>query len=592
MFRAVAASSRSSNTHTSLGRIVKTGQWLSRRQRQDKQTSQTFKTCTILGDEGDAATAVNDKSDEQAAAIKLRNKLAARDFNNRRAEYKRQVSVLRRDYAEEVARQRAADKAEKEALARELTRQRLERQRHKNIRSAQNAIRQEEIRKEREREFEEHLRQMQIKRDAKNERFMKARQLVIDELEKVAPLWLTTSEEVEAAFTPEAEQLLWARPGGILGEPNPSIDAHFWEYETHTWHMHRTYKSRRQVLLEELEKAAYDEANIDKSFWTEERLGERSRLEDKARLRSMVQVAGRIQLLKRQQELLEEQQRIAKGEIPKPATAPSNRMLRDERAQEREGARLLLENPTRFFVFEGSSKVGGDDAQEQESYSGPTLGAPIGLRDPLRENSHQNRVFPLVIGKYPRPDVRTEREKKQQEREERMWAAAQAEAHSDVSEVDLAAQEQTVDDLEPDLDYNEIQWDSDEEDWNHGLDPEADKDILNTPREKRYSDDDIEWVLAELDGKVQHLEQQFSVDMEGLKQDVKAELRTDSNEDGAELDELDKAILSLSAEELMLLSDLDESHESMTPGEFAEAIRGINLTEDQIKFILQRDRSA
>ena len=585
-------SSRSS--HSPAQTATRTRQWLSRRQQQ----YQTYQTSAILCDEGDAATATKEKSsDEQAAdaaataAMKLRNKLAARDFNNRRAAYKRQVSLLRREYAEEVTRQRAADKAEKEALERELTRQRLERQRHKNIRSAQNAIRQEEMRKEREREFEKHLRQMQIKRDATNVRFMKARQLLVDELEEVAHLWLTTPDEVEAAFTPEAEQLLWAHPGGILGEPNPSLDAHFWQYETHTWHMDRTYKSQRQVLLEELEEMAYNEANVDKSFWTEERLEDRTRLEDKARLRGMVQTAGRIQLLKKQKELLEEQQNVGEGEIPKPIAAPSNRVLRDEQAQEQEGAKLLLENPTKFFLFEGTSLEQGANSEEQKSYSGPTLGSPIGLRDPLREKSHQNRVFPYMIGKYPKPDMRTEREKKQQERMERMWAAAHAEARSDVTDVDLAAQDQEVDDLGPDLDYNNIEWDSDEEEWNHGLDPEADKEILNTPRERRYSEDDIDWVLGELEGKVQHLEQQFSQDMEGLKQSMKAELQADSSGAAAEPNDLEQAILALSAEELMLLSDLDESHESMSPGEFAEAIQNINLSEDQIKFILQRDRS-
>jgi hypothetical protein len=241
---------------------------------------------------------------EDAAASKkadseteLKNKMAARDFNSRRADYNRQVSVLRREYADEVAQQRAADKAEQEARERELTRRRLERQRLKNIRSAENAMNQKALREQRAREFDGHLQLMQIQRDAKNERFAMARQLVIDELEEEAPLWVTTHEEVEAAFTPEAEQLLWTRPGGVFGAPNPSMDTSFWQYETHTWHMDRTYKSQREVLLEELEEMAYEEANIDSSFWTPERVEERVRLEEKARLRAMVHSAGRTELL-------------------------------------------------------------------------------------------------------------------------------------------------------------------------------------------------------------------------------------------------------------------------------------------------------
>ena len=178
-------------------------------------------------------------------------------------------------------------------------------------------MRQEQIRKQREKEFQEHLKKMQMERDARNERFAIARQLVIDELEKEAPLWLTTPEEVEAAFTSSAEQLLWARPGGVLGAPNPSLDASFWQYETHTWHMDRTYKSQREVLLEQIEELAYEEANVDASFWTPERLAEQEQLEEKARLRAMVHSAGRRELLRKQREILEDRFANEEGEVPR-----------------------------------------------------------------------------------------------------------------------------------------------------------------------------------------------------------------------------------------------------------------------------------
>lgn len=553
-----------------------------------------YSTTQVLGDDADTAT--SKKADSETL---LKNKMAARDFNSRRADYKRQVSLLRREYADEVAQQRAADKAEQEARARELTRRRLERQRLKNIRSAENAIRQKALREQRGREFDEHLQLMQIQRDAKNERFAMARQLVIDELEEEAPLWMTTHEEVDAAFTPEAEQLLWTRAGGVFGAPNPSMDTSFWQYETHTWHMERTYKSQREVLLEELEEMAYEEANIDSSFWTPQRVEERRRLEEKARLRAMVHSAGRTELLKKQKQMLEEEFAIEEGDVPKQAPAPSHKMLSNDVALEREGSRLLMEDPTKFFVFDksledevvhGSERRGTDDS---EAYAGPTLGAPVALRDPLREGSHQNKVFPYAVGKIPKPDMRTEREKKQQEREERMWAAAQLEKASENIDIELAAEQQTAEDLEPPLNYDEHEWDSDEEEWTKGLDPQEDKKILNTPRERRYKEDDIAWVVETLEGKVRHLEQQFSQDVEGLKQAAKSEIRAKDEGKEAEEGSLEAALLALTDKELYALTDLDECYtEDMSPEEFSAAAEGIpGLTEDQVKSILSRERS-
>ena len=550
-------------------------------------------------------------AEEEAAATRLLHKMAAQDYNNRRAAYRRKVTVLRKRYAEEVAEQRALDKAEEEERARQLTRQRLERQRKKNTRTAQNAIRQEALRLERAREFEEHLKVMEQRRGAKEERFAKARQLVVDELEKEAPMWLTTPEEVEAAFTQEAEQLLWARPGGVLGAPNPSLDCHFWQYETHTWHMDRTYKSQREVLLESLEEMAYDEANIDKSFWTEERLEEQQKLEDKARLRAMVHSAGRSELLRRQKLMLEEGLTAnssfdGDGDIPKPMPAPNLKMLKDDRALEREGARVLMADPTKFFVFDGASADetadggGGEDEaaaaaaaaiSSSSSYSGPTLGKPTGLRDPLREGSHLNQVFPQVIGRIPKPDTRTEREKKQQEREERLLAAAQAEAQAD-KDIDMAAQRQTIEDMQPDLNYDEIDWDEDEVEWKKGLDPVADADILNTPRELRYSEDDIEWVASRLEDQLKHLEQQFSQDVESLKQTAASEVRLETSEDEPLFEEgsLDAAIMALSEKEIMALSDLQDRFTDGIPIEellaaAAEEVPG--LSEDQARIVIE-----
>jgi len=563
--------------------------------------------------------------------------MAAIDFNNRRAAYKRQVSQLRKQYAEEVAMQAAADKAEQEAIQRERTRKRLERQRAKNERSALSALRQEQIRQQRAKEFEEHLRVMQQRREAKEERYRKARQLVVDELEKEAPLWLTTRDEVDAAFDDhEICQKLWApKRGGILGAPSPSLDAHFWQYETHTWHMGKTYKSQREVLKEELEELAYEEANVDPNYWTEERLEEQRQLETKSKLRAMVHSAGRLELLRKQRRLLAEYTETSTGDgvdndleasIPKPEPVPNLRVLQDDTALEREGAQLLMDDPTRFFVFDRAGASADDETEVPASldsvedntgiggdmsYSGPTLGSPTGLRDPLREGNHQRSVFPQIIGKLPKPDTRTEREKKQAEREERLLAAAARAAAAEgagdrVDAIELAAQNRTVEDLQPDLDYDALDaWEKeDDEEWKKGLDPTADTHILNTPRERRYSADDIEWVVTELEDEIHHLEQQFQQDIESLKRTMISEARPGQSEEAegtvgkesqveSHEESLGAALLAMSEKELWVLSDLHDRYTEEGPSSLdalveIAATELSGLTEGQFRAVMEQ----
>lgn len=534
-------------------------------------------------------------SQNNTAAVKLKHRKAALDYNKRNADYKRQVSLLRRSYAEEVAKQRASDMAEQEAVQKERTRKRLERQRLKNIRTAQNALRQEELRQQRAKEFEEHLRVMQEKRESMHARYTAARQLVIDELEEEAPLWMISAEEVEERFTPEAEQLLWARPGGVLGAPNPSIDSHFWQYETHTWHMNRTYKSQREMLLEELEEHAYEKANVDPSFWTPRRVEKQRRLEEKARLRAMVRSTGRMELLKKQQGFIEEQRVVEKGEIPKPEGVPNLRMLNSDKVLEREGARHLLKNPTRFFKFENASSKSSEAEAEDNTrsdYAGPSLGSPVGLFDPLRPNGEKD-VFPEMVGKHPKPDTRTEKEKKQAEREARMMAAAQGE--DDEGDVDLFAGDRNLDEMGPPLDYDDNDWDSDDEEWHKGLDPVADKEVIETPHNHRYTEEDIEWVVSKLEKNVSHFEQQYKLDVETLQQRARTQMELDYEQRGEAVDEnsLESIVLNMPDDELIALSELDGEmlEGSVTEERLSAASKLIpSLTEDQLRKVLSQSQ--
>ena len=434
-------------------------------------------------------------------------------YNTRRAAYKKAVGKLRKQYAEEVEKQRISDETEKAKKRAEDTRKRLERQRLKNIRSVKNAMRQEEARVQRAAEFEDELKVAQENREARRERFEKARRLVLQELEEEAPFWLSTEQEVNAALdSAENQQKLWTRPGGFVGAPLPTQDAEFWRYETHTWDMRKNFKTPRDVLLEEIEEMAFEESNIDSSYWNKEKIDAQLELEAKAKLRAMVREEGRKSLLFKQREMMQDihsQKNNAVGEdgmpaIPTPMPAPSLKILGNYTAMEKEGSKILHENPTNFFLFENDDEM----TTTQGRKSDKPLGKPIRLRDKIRDNSPTGTPFPQLLGKLPKPDTRTDREIKRQEREDRLWAAAQEEASSGV---EFAADDELEGPGEK-ADHERLLniGDEDDEEWAEGLDPIADKELLETPRHERYTDEDIAWVREKLERKIDQLKESIN----------------------------------------------------------------------------------
>eukprot|EP00980_Cylindrotheca_fusiformis_P020994 scaffold7987_cov200-Cylindrotheca_fusiformis.AAC.23 len=544
--------------------------------------------------------------DEEASATKKDDteglRRIAQEFGRRNAAYKRQVSKLRKGYMEEFKRNQAEDEAQRDAEKAETTRRRLERQRAKNERSAQNAIRQEELRRQTQLAFQDHLMAQQEKRDYEKKLFTRARQLVIDELEEEAPLWLTTPEEVDAAFTPEAEQLLWARPQGIIGAPNPSLDNHFWQYECHTWDMSKTYKTQKDILLEEFEETAYADTNVDPNFWTPERVKEREQLERKAQLRANVRAEGRRSLLKRQKEFLDEESETPEGEVPRPMPVPSLGVLGNNKALEKEGAELLQKDPTKFFLFDRNATPAHSEAETSvsDTYSGPSLGVPIDLKDPLRYQAPQGRVFPRGIGKLPKPDIRSEKEKKRQEREDKLWAAAQAQARSDMDEIDLAADDGMEFYGEP-LDYDKNDdWDSDDEEWVKGLDPDRDSDIINVPREFRYKEEDIDWLIQKLESKAGQMQSHVQNTVDSMEQETRSRMSDAGTEEdsgpffddetvaklerlGADIAKYEQIMTSLSQDQLLALFGLEASRRKSGKGETSSVFEEVpGLTSEQI----------
>jgi hypothetical protein len=575
-----------------------------------------------------AATSAMEDAKKKREELELMRKISL-EYGNRRASYKRQVSKIRKSYMDEYLRHKAEDDAQRDAERAETTRRRIERQRAKNERSVENARRQEELRRQAQLAFQDHLLMEQNKREIRKEIFRKARQVLINELEEESKLWLTTPQEVDAAFTPEAEQLLWARPQGVLGVPNPTLDSHFWQYEGHTWDMSKTYKTQSDVLLSEFEQEAYIHTNVDPNVWTPERIENQEHLERKAKLRANVRLEGRKALLKRQKEYLDEENEIQEGEVPKPMPVPSLGVLANIRAQEKEGSELLLQDPTKFFIFDSkassSRQMEGLTAEGigDGTYSGPSLGVPVDIRDPLRTGQPQGRVFPVGVGKLPKPDNRTEKEKKRQEREERLWAAAQAQAKADTNEVDLVAEEDREIGEPIDYDNNE-NWDSDDDEWEKGLDPDKDSDILNLPREYRYREEDIDFVIAQLENKarimqshvrnsVQNMEQEARARLEraeeqraaaaaaaGIHGDAEKSLTPKESETffdaptieklrmvGADVDKYEKLMLSLTQDQLLSLFGLEAQRRDAEIGTPSEASASIfeavpGLSKEQI----------
>ena len=512
--------------------------------------------------------------------------VAARDYNSRRADYNRQVSLLRKQYASEIAKKKAADEAQEEIEKKAARRRYLERQRLKNIRSAQNAVKEEQKREERAVAFQEHLRVQQEEREQRNRRFNLARQMVIDELETEADLWLTSTEEVDAAFTHEAEQLLWARPNGVLGAPSPSVDSHFWQYESHTMHLDKTYRTPRELLLEEMLENIYEEATVDEKFWTPERLADREELEQKAKLRAMVRAEGRRALLNKQKEMLESYYGNTEEEIPKKMPAPNVKVLANIRAQEKEGVEILLKDPTKFFRFEKEGALADSDGDS--TYSGPTLGAPVGLKDPLRDGSPWKGVFPIGIAKVPKADNRTQREKKRQEREQKMWEAAMAEGVNEDDEIDMAASDEMLSAGDP-IDYDDNDWDSDNEEWEKGLDPVEDAEILKTPPERRYTEEDLRWVVSQLELRSEYLHSQMTREIDSTRQRLRTQ--RDVENETPEQKSMQDLLISLSDEQMLALVEVDSQDlHAMSPDELSEALGKVpGLEEDQVKRILELD---
>ena len=567
-------------------------------------------------------------------------------YNRRRAVYNRSVSALRKQYLAEFVEQREREKKTKAQETKKLKRAALERKRIKAMRTAENAEVEVEKRRVRLAEWQAELEATQRERDAKKALYRTARQRIVDELEAECHLWLTTPDEVEAALSsPAAAQALWSRPGGLVGAPSgPDTafgDDDFWRYESHTFDSRPTYKTPREVMLERFEELAYLQANNEEGYWTQERLAEAESKEQRARLRAVVREEGRKSLLNKQRELMRDAYQQDSGKDskggtgrlpPKSMPAPNLDYLADYEAQEREGAKILLEDPARFFFFErdlpGRDNVANLHASEQasedagdgtvtvnadssSSSSSASLGRPVGLKNPF----YGIAPFPLRMGRDLPKDTRTEKEKKRDERQERMRAAAEeaaVAARTGTSyEVAMAAEEDLEDGSE-DVDYDAAEeaaekelWAGQEGDWD-----ETDRRVFeSTPPKDRITTEEVDWLIEKLQAKADSLKERLDFDEQMRRREVEARAASGGEAVVESIDDVDRdtmidmgydmaavedLIRGLTPEQTRMLEGIDfAGREGVTAEQMAAELAGVpGLEVGQIETLVAMEMRA
>jgi hypothetical protein len=547
------------------------------------------------------------------------------------------VSALRKKYFAEIQQQRERESRLRALEEEKIKRAALERRRIKAMRSAANAQREVEKREARRKEWEKELEIVQQERDAKKELYRRAKQKIVHELESEAHLWLTSPEEVEKALgNPTASQILWARPGGMIGAPSGQDtgfgdDGDFWRYECHTWDARPTYKSPKEVMLEELEYMAYLQANNSPEFWTKERVEAQERKEQRARLRAIVREEGRRALLEKQRQMMRDVYGGDEGNGDRqkgaklPATsmpAPKLDYLADYEAQERAGVEILQRDPTRFFIFEsdlpnaknrGSLQGSGDESEggQDSGLSGASLGRPVALKNPFF--NYQPTAFPLRMGRDLPADTRTEKEKKRDERQERLKAAAEEAALAASKgmsyEVAMAAEEDLEDGSE-DIDYDLAEEEAEKELWESQMEEwkARDRTVFDmTAPSQRVTGDEIDWIIEQLQTKVKGMQERLEFEekirqkeIESSEHKVATSIETLDDIDryvmqdlGYDMDALEQLVRELTPEQSAALEEIDfTGRVNITAEEMTSEINAVpGLTEVQVQTLVEMEMS-
>ncbi|KAL7459259.1 hypothetical protein ACHAWC_011726 [Mediolabrus comicus] len=580
-----------------------------------------------------APDTADDEAPQQQQQQQLDKKLLATIYNHNRKWYKKAVSSLRKQYYQEIQQQRERESRLRALEEEKIKRAALERRRLKAMRVAANAQKQIEKREARRVEWEKELEITQRERDAKKALYRRAKQKIVDELESEAHLWLTTPDEVEKALgNPTASQILWTRPGGMIGAPSgPDTgfgdDGDFWRYECHTWDARPTYKTPKEAMLEELENMAYLQTNNSPYYWTKERVEAEERKEQRARLRAIVREEGRRALLEKQRQMMRDVyggEAAAKydpqkgGKLP-PTTMPAPKLdyLADYEAQERAGAEILRKDPTKFFIFEsdlpnvknrlqGSGDESESGSSDDAASSGASLGRPVALKNPFF--NYQPTAFPLRMGRDLPADTRTEKEKKRDERQERLKAAAEEAALAASKgmsyEVAMAAEEDLEDGSE-DVDYDLAEDDAEKEMWESQMEEWKDRDrrvFDMTPPSQRVTSEEVDWIIEQLQTKVKGMQERLEFEekirqkeLESSEHKVATSIESMDDVDryvmqdlGYDMEALEQLVQELTPEQAAALEELDfTGRADITAEVMAAEINSVaGLTEVQVQTLV------
>ena len=301
----------------------------------------------------------------------------------------------------------------------------------------------------------------QEKLSERQERYLKARRLLLKELEEEAPLWITTAEEIEEKLS---DDQFWHHPSLVGARPD---DAIFWQYEgLHAPEGKRKiYQTPRELFLEYLlNEYIYTEGNKDENVWTDEAEAEYESKLERARLRALVKSKGRRAMYSALNDDFSEIR--SKRQLYK---------LIAEGKDEEVGVEMLLKNPSDFI-------------DEKEVHKLHKSSGEI-----ITEKERRVKVesaLPILVGRHKDPYSAEELTLRDKLKNRKLRSKQQA------TKADKKPQET---DFDEDTELAPIVLDEEE------YDTEDDDFVKSHHFSERFSDADIDWIKDKLEEHINRL---------------------------------------------------------------------------------------
>jgi len=420
-------------------------------------------------------------------------------------------------------------------LEKELERKRTEEAKRKRMalklqRSIENAKKDRARKEARRIEWLKEVEISQEKYSARQARYLKARHILLQELEEEAPLWISSKEEVEERLS---DDQFWTRPNLIGARPD---DAVFWQYESLVplEAKRNTYPTRRELFLEYVKEQLYYDENVKANPEEESKFEERS---ERAKLRSLV--------LRRGRKAIEDIYNDPRKKREYRNVKAMYEALKEGKHEE-VGAQMLLNDPTSFF----------------ETYEVHRLHPQT--NEPIIETRSGVKVeqpYPITLGKVMDPYTPQEAAARAKAKQR----AAAAKAKQQPSSKEKKKPVETDFDEDTELERKEMIVDEIGED--------EDEYTRNLDFTRKFTQDDVNWIVKELEKMLSQLDdatstpeqdkdskQQGALESSPYNEDGDEKEEEEDNEDiiGDEDDDVDyDVVLSLTEAQQRELADLD-----------------------------------